>query len=143
MPKPPDQLDVLRMLKQMDAVATKRARARPAGAEPGSALRQTKPETARKTAAVKRRAKRYGFAAKVLIHKNTRYVMGQGINVSRSGVFVAAARDVFKVNELVRLDIRPQGTQTTYRIIARVARFQEEGERRGYGLEFTTKAPLL
>lgn len=120
MPKPPEHLDVMRMLNQMNTVATKQSRARQ-----------------RKPPAVKRRAARYGFAAKVLIHKNSRYVMGHGINVSRTGVFVEATRDVFKVNEMVRLDIRPQGTTTTYKVIARVVRFQEDGDRRGYGLEFT------
>ena len=85
------------------------------------------------------RAKRYQLVAKVILHKNERYVMGEGLNISRSGIFVLAARDVFRLNELVRINIRPLGTQTTYKVIARVVRFNGQG----YGLEFCAPPPRL
>lgn len=119
---------------------------RPRGAEPGSALRapqgqrprepRTANATGRRAGAVKP-ATRFRMRGKVVIHKNDRYVKGMVLNISKSGLFVYSDCKIFNENEVVRLSIRPQGSDKYYKAIARVVRFNENSRYvKGYGLKF-------
>jgi hypothetical protein len=119
-------------------------------AEPGSALPTMKPSTIKRTPVapkVKSLLKfkrprvtlRFPFRAKVVLHKNGKYVMGQAQNISKSGIFVSATQQVFNENEVVRLYIKPFGTSKYYKSIARVIRVGDTPSR-GYGLRFIPPA---
>lgn len=83
-------------------------------------------------------ARRFSFSAKVVIHKNDRYVKGRAIDISASGMFVCVDRKVFREHEKVRLYIRPQGMRKSFKAIATVVRFQAKNGHDGYGLRFST-----
>ncbi len=82
-------------------------------------------------------ARRQTFQAKALLSRADRYIKGHVVNVSKSGMFVAADRQVFKENETVNIYIKPFGESRKYRVIATVMRFSDvPGQPRGYGLKF-------
>ena len=128
---------VLSMLEEMEKMLEIRKRAKALGAPRTSAQRAKKPSVSRP--AHRSRAKRVGLKAKVLIVKNQRYVKGHSLNISRSGIFVVAQEKIFEEHEAVRVIIRPIGSSRAFKVIARVARFEDRlGRPRGYGLRFVT-----
>lgn len=119
-------------------------------ATPGSDLPAMKPSTIKRSAVTPqvksilkfkkpRVTLRFPFRAKVVLHKNGKYVMGQAQNISKSGIFVSASQQIFGENEVVRLYIKPFGTSKYYKSIARVIRLGSTPTQ-GYGLRFIPPA---
>jgi hypothetical protein len=148
-----DAATVISMLNAME----EHLNSRNCGAEPGSAVvandksatksgsssggksgGHTTQGLAAKGKTTGKRALRRRFSGEVLIVKNKRYVKGLAKNISKSGIFVAASQQVFAEGEAVRVHIKPSGSAKTYRLVARVARFQNNlpSASMGYGLRF-------
>ena len=66
--------------------------------------------------------------------KNARYLKGRSLNISSTGIFVETYEKVFEEQEMVRLVIKPDGPRKTFKLIARVVRFNSYlNQPRGYG----------
>jgi hypothetical protein len=90
------------------------------------------------------RAPRIAFPGKVLMVKNDRYLKGRSVNISNTGIFVETFEKVFEEQELVRLIIKPDGPRKTFKLIARVVRYNSYlNQLRGYGLEFVKPVKLV
>ena len=131
-----DSGTILGMLDEMEKILEVRKRANALGAptpKPASS-----PQKSKITHAAQRgRAKRVRFDARVLMVKNQRYLKGAVLNISRTGLFVVTHERVFQENEAIRVVIRPKGSSRSYKIVARVVRFEARlGCPHGYGLRF-------
>lgn len=147
-PTAPTQFhSILAMLQLMDQEMDMRQRERSPrkGAEPAPNKTRHRPKDAAPQAVAPRRgagkkpAPRFRFNAKVILHRNDRYVKGRALNISRSGIFMASGRKLFQENEVVRIAIKPHGMARYYKAVVRVVRFN--GDSRsvpGYGLQFVT-----
>lgn len=120
------------------------------GATPGSATKaQTRTRQAPRTASPSRSrgpkaAPRFRTKAKIVIHKNDRYIKGRVINISQSGLFVCSDRKIFRDNEVVRISIKLLGMSKYYKAIARVVRFNtDQRYLKGYGLQFISPERVL
>ena len=135
-----DSSTILSMLEEMEKQLRIKRRAKALGASPATARESQNPAAKKPPATkalVKKRARRVRFEAKILMVKNSRYLKGTSINISRSGLFVKTHEKVFAENEVIRLVIRPGGSSHSYKVIARVARFESHlGRSPGYGLRF-------
>lgn len=134
---------ILSMLQLMDQEVEIKQWRRPKdkGVEPGQNASGPKPKEPKTVAprrgATKKAAPRFRFRAKVILHRNDRYIKGRAINISRSGMFIYSDRRIFRENEVVRIAIKPQGMTKYYKALARVVRYNENTEfLRGYGLQF-------
>lgn len=141
---------IINMLQSMDEfIETKKAgQTKPQGATPGSALQTPKgqaPRTVNKKRTVRKGpSPRFRMKAKIVIHKNDRYIKGRVINISESGLFVCSDRKIFGDNEVVRISIKPLGMSKYYKAIARVVRFStDQRYLKGYGLQFINPERVL
>lgn len=140
---------IITMLQTMDGfIEAKQGRTTPR-ATPGSATQTQQPKRqAPRTENPRRRgskaAPRFRMKAKIVIHKNDRYIKGRVINISESGLFVCSDREVFRDNEVVRISIKPLGMSKYYKAIARVVRFSTDRRYlKGYGLQFISPERVL
>ncbi len=143
---------IITMLQSMDEFIDAKKTGREAtisqGATPGSAIQAPKgqaPRTTNQKRTVRKGpSPRFRMKAKIVIHKNDRYIKGRVVNISKSGLFVCSDRKIFGDNEIVRISIKPLGMSKYYKAIARVVRFNtDQRYLKGYGLQFINPERVL
>jgi hypothetical protein len=137
--KIPDAGDMLSMIRFIDKQVEMKERERTVSVKAKATAPRTTPprkNIVTKKPARRPSARRLPFHAKVLIHKNDRYVKGRAVNISKSGIFVESLLPIFKKEETVNLSIRSDSGER-YNVIAKVTRFNAGPYgRKGYGLQF-------
>jgi hypothetical protein len=74
----------------------------------------------------------------IIVHNNGELVIGGGVNISASGIFVETDKALFKVGEVLKLTCRVEGIDKPFNVEAEVMRFnQKDSTSQGYGLSFT------
>lgn len=96
-----------------------------------------KTEVTKYSPIVKDVAPRIEFVAKAVMTKNNRYVKGQIINISESGIFIETTTKIFRENEFVKIFINPDGGLGPYTVVAKVIWFGHKNHNMiCYGLKF-------
>lgn len=74
----------------------------------------------------------------IIVHNNGELVIGGGVNISSSGVFVETDQKIFNVGETLKLTCRVDGLSKPFNAEADVMRLNEDPSKPlGYGLSFT------
>ncbi len=92
-----------------------------------------------KPASVMRRAgaPRASIQGRVIVHNNGQLVIGAGVNISKTGIFVETTDQMFTVGEKLKLSVRCDGINKPFNVIAQVIRFNSDPKYPiGYGLKF-------
>lgn len=91
--------------------------------------------------AVERRranAPRASISGRVVVHNNGQLTIGQGVNISATGVFVETTDQLFTVGEQLKLSVRCDGLSKAFNAEALVIRYNtDQRYPLGYGLQFT------
>ena len=73
----------------------------------------------------------------IIVHNNGELVIGGGVNISSTGIFVETDKALFKVGEILKLTCRVNGISRPFNVDAEVMRFSTGGSAPlGYGLAF-------
>lgn len=82
-------------------------------------------------------APRASIKGRVIVHNNGQLVIGAGVNISSSGIFVETQDQIFTVGEKLKLSVRADGFAKPFNAVAKVVRFNSDpGNPVGYGLQF-------
>lgn len=82
-------------------------------------------------------APRTGIEGEVIVHNNGQLVIGKGVNISATGIFVETTEKLFFVGERLKLSVRCAGLEKSFNVIARVVRYNSnKAYPVGYGLSF-------
>lgn len=82
-------------------------------------------------------APRATIQGRVIVHNNGQLVIGAGVNISASGIFVETQEQLFTVGEKLKLSVRVDGMQKPFNTVAQVVRFNSDPRFPiGYGLRF-------
>ncbi|MCH2192495.1 MAG: PilZ domain-containing protein, partial [Gammaproteobacteria bacterium] len=74
---------------------------------------------------------------RVVVHNNGQLTIGQGVNISASGIFVETSDQLFSVGEQLKLSVRCDGLKKPFNAEADVIRFSSDPRWPvGYGLRF-------
>ena len=103
------------------------------GAErPALPVQPTKSQTERREA-----APRASIAGRVIVHNNGQLVIGGGVNISSTGIFVETKDQLFTVGERLKLSVRAETFTKPFNVVAQVVRFNSDPHLPvGYGLQF-------
>jgi hypothetical protein len=83
-------------------------------------------------------APRGSIKGRVVVHNNGQLAIGQGVNISATGIFVETRDHLFTVGEQLKLSVRCDGLNKAFNAEALVVRFNsDERFPLGYGLQFT------
>lgn len=83
------------------------------------------------------RPPRATISGQIIVHNNGDLIIGSGVNISSSGIFVETSEKLFSVGEIIKLTCRVEGLSKPFNAQARVVRFHKEGaELPGYGVQF-------
>lgn len=83
------------------------------------------------------RAPRATVNGQIVVHNNGDLIIGQGVNISATGVFVETPKPLFSMGELLSLTCRIDRLPKAFNVKAEVMRYDEHiNELRGYGLRF-------
>lgn len=75
---------------------------------------------------------------RVVVHNNGALSIGQGVNISETGIFVETEDHLFTLGEELKLSIRCEGIAKPFNAEAMVVRFNTDSRYpKGYGLQFT------
>lgn len=89
------------------------------------------------TSARRAGAPRASTAGRVIVHNNGQLVIGGGVNISATGIFVETTDELFNVGEILKLSVRCDGLAKPFNAIAQVIRFNSDSRWPvGYGLRF-------
>jgi hypothetical protein len=78
------------------------------------------------------------ISGQIIVHNNGQLVIGTGVNISSSGIFIETEDLIFKVGETLKLTCRVKGFAKSFNTEAEVIRFSKvPKEPKGYGLKFT------
>ena len=84
------------------------------------------------------RAPRATIKGRVIVHNNGQLVIGGGVNISSSGIFVETPDLIFNVGETLKLTCRVDGFLKAFNVTAKVMRFNSDKRFPiGYGLKFS------
>lgn len=84
------------------------------------------------------RPPRATISGQIIVHNNGELVVGGGVNISASGIFVETDKTLFNVGEILKLTCRVEGLAKPFNVEAEVMRFNQEASSPvGYGLSFT------
>lgn len=84
-------------------------------------------------------APRASIQGRVIVHNNGQLVIGSGVNISATGIFVETSDQIFTVGEKLKLSVRCDGVARPFNAIAQVIRFNTDPRYpMGYGLRFET-----
>lgn len=92
------------------------------------------------TAVERRRANapRATVNGRVVVHNNGQLTIGQGVNISATGLFVETTDQLFTVGEQLKLSVRCDGLSKAFNAEALVVRFNTDKRfPLGYGMQFT------
>ena len=82
-------------------------------------------------------APRASVTGEVVVHNNGQLIIGQGVNISATGIFVETTEKLFFVGERLKLSVRCMGLERPFNAIARVVRYNtNKAYPIGYGLCF-------
>jgi len=82
-------------------------------------------------------APRATIQGRVIVHNNGQLVIGAGVNISASGIFVETQEQIFTVGEKLKLSVRVDGMAKPFNTVAQVVRFNSDPRFPiGYGLRF-------
>ncbi len=100
---------------------------------PNSPQMQTSQEAADRRAA----APRAGINGRVIVHNNGQLIIGSGVNISSTGIFVETQEQIFNVGDRLKLSVRIEGFVKAFNVIARVVRYNSDPRYPvGFGLGF-------
>ena len=89
-------------------------------------------------------APRATVKGRVIVHNNGQLVIGSGVNISTTGIFVESADEIFTVGENLKLSVRCDGIARPFNVIAQVIRFNTDPKfSLGYGLQFENLDPNI
>lgn len=84
------------------------------------------------------RPPRATISGQIIVHNNGQLVIGSGVNISASGIFVETEDLIFKLGESLKITCRVKGFAKSFNAQAEVIRFSNgPHEPKGYGLRFT------
>ena len=89
--------------------------------------------------AARRRANapRASVSGRVVVHNNGQLAIGQGVNISSSGIFVETQDQIFTIGSQLKLSVRCNGLPKAFNAMAQVVRFNSDPKFPiGYGLRF-------
>ncbi|MEI6397969.1 MAG: PilZ domain-containing protein [Pseudomonadota bacterium] len=82
-------------------------------------------------------APRATMQGRVIVHNNGQLIIGSGVNISSSGIFVETQEQIFTVGEKLKLSVRIDGFVKSFNVFARVVRFNSDPRNPvGFGLSF-------
>ena len=82
-------------------------------------------------------APRATIQGRVIVHNNGQLIIGSGVNISATGIFVETQDQIFTVGEKLKLSVRIDGFVKAFNVIARVVRFNSDPRNPvGFGLSF-------
>jgi hypothetical protein len=82
-------------------------------------------------------APRATIKGRVVVHNNGQLVIGSGVNISSSGIFVESKDQLFTVGERLKLSVRVEGFSKPFNVVAQVVRYNSDPKLPiGYGLKF-------
>lgn len=82
-------------------------------------------------------APRATMAGRVIVHNDGQLIIGAGVNISSSGIFVETRDQMFNVGERLKLSVRVDGFSRAFNAVAQVVRFNSDPNFPvGYGLRF-------
>ena len=85
----------------------------------------------------KERSPRATIKGRIIVHNNGQLVIGGGVNISSSGIFVETPDPLFKIGEKLKLTCRVDGFVKAFNVVAVVMRFNEDKKFPvGYGMKF-------
>ncbi len=82
-------------------------------------------------------APRATVSGRVIVHNNGDLVIGKGVNISSSGIFIETTQQIFTLGERLKLSVKVVGLGKAFNAQAEVIRFNEDPRwPLGYGLSF-------
>jgi hypothetical protein len=82
-------------------------------------------------------APRAGISGRVVVHNNGQLVIGTGVNISSTGIFVETRDQLFTVGEKLKLSVRVEGFAKAFNVVAQVIRYNADPRHPvGYGMCF-------
>ena len=100
---------------------------------------ETAPPPAAAAKASERRdaAPRATVSGRVVVHNNGQLVIGSGVNISSTGIFVETKDQLFTVGERLKLSVRIDSLGRPFNAVAQVVRYNSDAKFPvGYGLRF-------
>jgi len=104
-----------------------------------------RPESASPPSEKKRKgAPRASVGGRVIVHNNGQLVIGTGVNISMTGIFVETTDHIFTVGEKLKLTVKCDGLTHPFNVVAGVIRYNSDSRMPlGYGLMFESLDPLI
>jgi len=82
-------------------------------------------------------APRASVSGQVVVHNNGKLTIGEGVNISSTGIFVETKEQMFTVGEKLKLTVKAKGLKKSFHVTAQVVRFNSDTRYPvGYGLMF-------
>ncbi len=82
-------------------------------------------------------APRATINGRVVVHNNGQLVIGAGVNISSTGIFVETKDQIFTVGERLKLSVRADAFGRPFNVLAQVVRYNSDPKFPvGYGLRF-------
>jgi PilZ domain/GYF domain 2 len=82
-------------------------------------------------------APRATVQGRVIVHNNGQLIIGSGVNISSSGIFVETQEQIFTIGEKLKISVRIDGVTKAFNVFARVVRFNSDPRNPvGFGLTF-------
>jgi len=82
-------------------------------------------------------APRATISGRVIVHNNGQLIIGGGVNVSSTGIFVETQDQIFTVGEKLKLTVRIDGFVKAFNAVARVVRYNSDPRYPvGFGMSF-------
>ncbi len=97
-----------------------------------------KPGTSTASAERRSAAPRATIQGRIIAHNpDGQLIIGSGVNISSTGIFIETQDQIFSVGERVKLSVRIEGFVKAFNVLARVVRFNSDPRYPiGFGLSF-------
>ena len=95
-------------------------------------------------AGIPKRCPRASIQGRVIVHNNGQLVIGSGVNISSTGIFVETKDRLFTIGEHIKLTVKAEGVLKPFNAVAEVVRFNDDPSLPiGYGLRFNNLDPQI
>ncbi len=82
-------------------------------------------------------APRGSISGRVIVHNNGQLIIGSGVNISSTGIFVETTEQIFTVGERLKLTVRIDGFVKSFNVVSRVVRYNSDPKSPiGFGMSF-------
>ncbi|MEZ4743655.1 MAG: PilZ domain-containing protein [Bdellovibrionota bacterium] len=82
-------------------------------------------------------APRATISGRIIIHNNGQLVIGSGVNISATGIFIETEDQIFKIGEKLSVTVKAEGLKKQFNTTAEVIRLNTDPKYPiGYGLRF-------